>query len=43
MQQIQLNIIPFKPVVDNLTFAFYGEKQKGFATIYLNKLFSIID
>ena len=39
MQQIQLNIIPFKPVVDNLTFAFYGEKQKGFAPIYWDKLF----
>lgn len=39
MQQIQLNIIPFKPVVDNQTFAFYGEKQKGFAPIYWDKLF----
>ena len=39
MQQIQLNIIPFKPVVDNLSFAFYGEKQKGFAPIYWDKLF----
>ena len=34
MQQIQLNIIPFKSVVNNQTFAFYGEKQKGFAPIY---------
>lgn len=39
MQEIQLNIIPFKPVVDNQTFAFYGEKQKGFAPIYWDKLF----
>jgi hypothetical protein len=39
MQQIQLNIIPFKPVVDNQTFAFYGKKQKGFAPIYRDKLF----
>lgn len=39
MQQIQLNIIPFKPVVDNLSFAFYGEKRKGFAPIYWAKLF----
>lgn len=39
MQQIQLNIIPFKPVVDNQTFAFYGEKLKGFAPIYWDKLF----
>lgn len=39
MQQIQLNIILFKPVVDNKTFAFYGEKQKGFAPIYWDKLF----
>lgn len=39
MQQIQLNIIPVKPVVDNQTFAFYGEKQKGFAPIYWDKLF----
>jgi hypothetical protein len=31
MQQIQLNSRAFKPVVDNLTFAFYSEKQKGFA------------
>jgi hypothetical protein len=31
MQQIQLNIIPFKPVVDNQAFAFYAiglNKQK---------------
>ncbi|MBZ5857581.1 hypothetical protein [Flavihumibacter profundi] len=39
MQQIQLNIIPFKPLVDNQTFAFYDEKQKGFAPIYWDKLF----
>lgn len=38
MQQIQLNIIPFKPVSVKLTFAFYGEKQKGFAPIYWDKL-----
>ncbi len=39
MQQIQLNIIPFTPVVDRLTFAFYGEKHKGFAPIKWDKLF----
>ena len=39
MQQIQVNIIPFKAVVDNEIFAFYGEKQKGFAPIYWDKLF----
>ena len=31
MQQIQLNIIPFTPVVSKGTFSFYGEKQRGFA------------
>jgi hypothetical protein len=31
MQQIQLNIIPFTPVVSKGTFSFYGEKQIGFA------------
>jgi hypothetical protein len=31
MQQIQLNIIPFTPVVSKGTFSFYGEKQCGFA------------
>ena len=41
MQQIQLNIIPFKPVVDNKNFGFYGEKQKGFAPIYWDKLFEL--
>jgi hypothetical protein len=34
MQQIQLNIIPFKPLVDNQTFAFYGEKLNDFAFSY---------
>jgi len=38
MQQTQLNITPFKPVIDNLSFAFYGEKQNGFASIYWVKL-----
>lgn len=38
MQTIQLNIIPFTPVADKLTFAFYGEKQKGFAPIYWEKI-----
>ncbi len=38
MQQIQLNIISFKPLVDKLSFAFYDEKQKGFAPIYWDKL-----
>ncbi len=41
MQQIQLNIIPFKPVFEKLTFAFYGEKQPGSknASIKWDKLF----
>lgn len=38
MQQIQLNIIPFTPLVRKHTFAFYGEKQKGFAPIYWGKI-----
>lgn len=37
-QNIQLNIIPFRPVVDKLSFAFYGEKQKGFAPIYWERI-----
>ena len=37
-QQIQLNIIPFTPVVDSLSFAFYADKQKGLAPIYWNKI-----
>ena len=39
MEQIQLNIIPFKPVANKGTFAFYGEKQKGFTSIKWDKLF----
>jgi hypothetical protein len=39
MQQIQLNIIPIKQLVHKCNFAFYGEKQKGFAPIYWGKLF----
>ncbi len=39
MQQIQLNIIPFQPVVNKGRFAFYGEKQKGFTSIKWDKLF----
>lgn len=35
MQQIQLNSRAFKPVVDNQTFAFYGEKQKGVCSYLL--------
>lgn len=38
MQQIQINIIPFKPVATKGTFSFYGEKQKGFAPIYWEKI-----
>ena len=41
MQQIQLNIIPFKQSVEKRSFAFYGEKQKGFAPIYWEKLLEI--
>ena len=37
-QTIQLNIIPFTPIADKLTFAFYGEKQKDFAPIYWDKI-----
>lgn len=33
MQQIQLNIIQFKPVVDSQTFAIYGENQKGYSNV----------
>jgi hypothetical protein len=39
MQTIQLNIIPFTPVANKLTFAFYGEKQKDVASIKWYKLF----
>lgn len=39
MQQIQLNVIPFTPIVDKLTFAFYGEKVPGSASIKWTKLF----
>lgn len=39
MQQIQLNIIQIKPVVDSLSFVFYGEKQIDFAPIFWDKLF----
>jgi len=38
-QQIQLNIIPFTPVAEKLTFSFYGEKQPGYASIKWDKLF----
>jgi hypothetical protein len=34
MQQPQLNFILFKPLADNQTFAFYGENEKVFASIY---------
>ena len=39
MQQFQLTITPFQPVGDCLTFAFYGDKQMGFALNYWDKLF----
>jgi hypothetical protein len=38
MQQIQLKIIPFTPVVSKGTFSFYAEKQIGFAPIYWGKI-----
>ncbi|HUM50620.1 MAG TPA: Piwi domain-containing protein [Chitinophagales bacterium] len=38
-QSIQLNIIPFIPVADKLTFAFYSDKQKDFTSIKWDKLF----
>lgn len=38
-QSIQLNIIPFTPIEDKLTFAFYPEKQKRMAPIHWSKLF----
>jgi Piwi domain len=38
MQQIQLNIIPFAPVVDSLSFAFYGEKVPNSASIKWDKI-----
>lgn len=41
MHQIQLNSRAFKPVVDNRTFAFYGEMQKGFGPIvFLGEYFT---
>lgn len=39
MQQILLNIIPFKPINNKLTFAFYGEKIPGGVSIKWDKLF----
>jgi hypothetical protein len=38
MQQIQLNIIPFTPVVNSLSFAFYGEKVPNSASIKWDKI-----
>ena len=39
MEQILLNIIPFTPLEDKLTFAFYGDKVLGGASIKWDKLF----
>lgn len=38
-QKIQLNIIPFAPLEQRLSFSFYPEKQKGMAPIHWSKLF----
>jgi hypothetical protein len=39
MEQILLNVIPFTPIQDKLTFAFYGDKVPGGASIKWDKLF----
>ena len=39
MEQILLNIIPFTPLEEKLSFAFYGEKVPGAASIKWDKLF----
>ena len=39
MQQIQLNIIPFTPVVSKLKFGFYGDKIPNGVSIKWDKLF----
>ena len=39
MEQILLNIIPFTPLEEKLTFAFYGEKIPGAASIKWDKLY----
>jgi hypothetical protein len=39
MQQIPLNNIPFTPVNDKLTFAFYREKIPNGVSIKWDKLF----
>lgn len=39
MEQILLNVIPFTPTQDKLTFAFYGDKIPGAASIKWDKLF----
>ena len=40
MQKIQLNIIPFTPVENKITFAFYGERDQGMSSIKWDKLFN---
>lgn len=40
MQKIQLNIIPFTPVVDKLSFSFYGSKISNAASIKWDKIFN---
>ena len=39
MEQILLNIIPFTPLEDKLTFAFYDDKVPNYASIKWDKLF----
>ena len=36
-QNLILNIVPFKPAVQQLTFAFYKEYQPGFAPFYIDE------
>ena len=38
MQQIQLNIIPFTPIVSKLKFAFFGSKIPNGASIKWDKI-----
>ncbi len=39
MESIRLNVIPFTPVNDKLTFAFYDQKTNGSVSIKWDKLF----
>ncbi len=43
MQQIQLNLIPYKPVIDNFSFVYYDEKQKRIVLIYWDMLYEGVE